>query len=171
MKNNTKKLSSIFDQIDYYQSYLISAIALIKKYDVKEPPCITNQETLPMYILTAHFLIGHGIELALKLIIDMLGGKVPTDNTSHQLYSVLIKIIDSLSQNLFDKKTLLLIKKLDKTMEFRYSRNKKWNESHNNFSCFQSFTTPEIEKLIQDWDTARLDINEKLHDIAKTKFE
>lgn len=113
--------------LDFAQSYIASAIALINCFGLK-PSFKTFKNYDKAYVLSAHFLMAHGVELYLKFLIYLLGGGTPEQ--THVLKNI-ISELDPLygkfyKRSILSEKLMKEIDILDKYEQFRYTFDRNW---------------------------------------------
>lgn len=150
--------------LDYAQCYLYSGRTLAHQFSIK-PPYKTVKNLGGGYILCAHFLMAHGIELYLKFLIKLFGDIPPSD--THNLTSLTKKIDvllqkDGYRRNTFNIIEMKMITYLDRYEIFRYPTDKNWKTIPDMFNEAETWTTRKSRSL----DKQFKGISEKLNTLG-----
>ncbi len=157
------------DLLSYCHSYFGSALTLISQVGTKAK-FITGLKLDKGYILAAHFLMAHGTELYLKLCIELLGGKVPTDKNGHNLKKLLTILSPLCKKHYkhppFNKKLSTFIDYLNRNTKFRYPRDKQWNHIPDIFKEAEKWSAKKAGKFFNNWNELRDRFNDLGYKIA-----
>lgn len=147
--------------LDYAQCYLYSGLTLTHQFSQK-PPYKTTLNHSRGYLLCSHFLMAHGIELYLKLLIKLLGHKPPSN--THRLSELIKKVNQLLKQEykkeIFNKEEMKLVRYLDRYEKFRYPTDKKWNVIPDIFNEANSWTEIKSNKFNKKFEKIIYKLND-----------
>lgn len=134
--------------LDYAQCYLYSGLTLAHQFQIK-PLYKTINDHGRGYILCAHFLMAHGIELYLKFLIKLFGCNPPSN--THNLDNLTIWVNRLLRQkyerNIFNVDEMKLIRYLNRYEKFRYPADKNWNVIPEMFDEAEKWTLIKSKKF------------------------